>query len=208
MNAVTRTLSVCLCALWFGLVACHGTMITWGEGDDVDARIDDPDPLPPGVPDASPPPIQLDGGVAPGPTPPADAAPPPQPDASPDYESLSVEEKSLFDTINEERVSRGMGTVELRGDLICAATKHSNDIGTLGICGHTGSDGSGPGDRVAACQGSGWSGEIVACGQSTPREAVDAWIWSPGHAAIMFDSGQVYIGVAMHNNYWTAIFDR
>jgi uncharacterized protein YkwD len=146
--------------------------------------------------------------VGPGPTPPPDAYVPSEPDASPDYESLSAEEKSLLDTINEERVARGMGTVELRGDLICAATKHSNDIGTLGWCGHTGSDGSSPGDRVAACQGEGWSGEIVACGQSTPRSAVDAWIWSPGHAAIMFDSGQVYIGVAMHNNYWTAIFDR
>jgi len=212
MQAVTRTRWMCIFALWFTAVGCRGTMMSWGEAESVDAGVSDddddpPPPQPPGVPDGGVMPTQYDGNPGPGPTPTPDAMPPP-PDASPDYESLSAAEKELFDTINEERVSRGMGTVELRGDLICAAAKHSKDIGTLGWCGHTGSDGSSPGDRVNACLGQGWSGEIVACGQSTPRGAVDAWIWSPGHAAIMFNSGQIYIGVAMHNNYWTAIFDQ
>ena len=72
----------------------------------------------------------------------------------------------------------------------------------------TGSDGSSPTTRVQDCSGSGWSGEIVACGQGTARSAVDAWIGSPGHNEIMFTPGQQYIGVAMYNNFWTAIFDR
>jgi len=177
--------SLLLAALWFTAVGCHGTLTVEGSDvEGVDARIVDADPLLP------------------------DAAPPAPPDASGPYESLSPEERALFDTINEERVARGLGTVKLRTDLICAAAKHSLDIGELSWCGHTGSDGSSPGDRVAACQGPGWSGEIVACGQTTPRDAVDAWIGSPGHASIMFDGGQVYIGVGMHNNYWTAIFDQ
>jgi len=157
---------------------------------------------------------RADGGTTPGKPDggaqaPVDAAPAPPPDANPDYSTLSAEEQDLFDTINAERVALGLVAVELRPDLICAASRHSADIGTTRTCGHTGSDGSGPGDRVAACPGgAGWSGEIVACGQTTPRSAVDAWIGSPGHNAIMFDSGQRYIGVAMYNNYWTAIFDR
>jgi uncharacterized protein YkwD len=207
MRTVTRGSGVVwLSALCLTTLACRGTLVTFGDDDPVDARDDvspgstdaRPGPLPPGVPDAGP---------GPGPNPIADAQPPPEPDASPGYDDLSLEEQQLFDTINEERVARGLGTVELRTDLNCAAARHSNDIGTLGWCGHTGSDGSSPGDRVFDCSGAGWSGEIVACGQSTPRSAVDAWIWSPGHASIMFSSGQRYIGVAMHNNYWTAIFD-
>ncbi|RMH40355.1 MAG: CAP domain-containing protein [Deltaproteobacteria bacterium] len=129
-------------------------------------------------------------------------------DASPGSAPLSSEERALFDTINAERVARGLAAVELRDDLVCAAARHSMDIGTTGECTHTGSDGSSPTDRVAACGGPGWSGEIVACGQSTPRAAVDAWIGSPGHNMILFDPGQRRVGVAMHNHFWTAIFDR
>ncbi|MBI4510624.1 MAG: CAP domain-containing protein, partial [Deltaproteobacteria bacterium] len=128
--------------------------------------------------------------------------PPPPPNG------LSPVEQELFDLINQERVARGLGRVVLREDLICAAKRHSHDVGTIRKCTHTGSDGTGPGDRVAACNGSGWSGEIVACGHGTPRAAVDGWIGSPGHNAIMFTAGQREIGVGMYNNYWTAIFDR
>lgn len=176
---------------------CSG-LITPGDGDDDDdtlPRADAGDPAP-GSPDAAP---------ASG----ADATPLPPPDASPDYTALSPQEQELFDTINAERVAMGLVAVELRPDLNCAATRHSADVGATQTCTHTGSDGSSPGDRVAGCPGgAGWSGEIVACGQGTPRSAVDAWIGSPGHNAIMFDAGQRYIGVAMFNNFWTAIFDR
>ena len=176
---------------------CSGK-ITFDQGDDDDdvaPRVDGGD-LPPGTPDAEP-------------SSSADATPPAPPDASPDYMALSPQEQELFDTINAERVALGLVAVELRPDLNCAATRHSDDIGATQSCTHTGSDGSSPGDRVAGCPGGdGWSGEIVACGQGTPRAAVDAWIGSPGHNAIMFDGGQRYIGVAMSENFWTAIFDR
>jgi uncharacterized protein YkwD len=175
---------------------CSGE-ITLDQGDDDDdAPRADGGGLPPGSPDGAP-----SSG--------ADATPPPPPDAAPDYLALSPQEQELFDTINAERVAMGLVAVELRPDLNCAADRHSADIGATQTCTHTGSDGSSPGDRVAECPGgAGWSGEIVACGQSTPRSAVDAWIGSPGHNAIMFDGGQRYIGVAMSNNFWTAIFDR
>ena len=87
-------------------------------------------------------------------------------------EMAELAEYSKVHTINEVREERGLDAVVLRTDLNCAAGTHSLDIGELGWCGHTGSDGSSPGDRVADCQGEGWSGEIVACGQSTPRSAV------------------------------------
>jgi uncharacterized protein YkwD len=133
----------------------------------------------------------------------ADAA---APDAEPT--GLSPIEQELYELINEERTSRGLGAVTPRETLICAARRHSDDIGATQSCTHTGSDWSSPGDRVEDCGGGGWSGEIVACGQSTPRRAVDAWLNSPGHRTIMLGSGKREIGVAVTNNYWTAIFDN
>jgi len=176
-------------ALCLAAAGCRGSLEALGDGSDVDA----------GSSDNS----GSDGGAGPA----ADANPSPAPDAEPEEDPLGVEERALLDTINEERRSRGLGEVVLRNDLTCAAARHSLDIGTTGSCGHTGSDWSSPGDRVSACEGPDWSGEIVACGQSTARDAVDAWIYSPGHNAIMFDGAQRYAGVAMHQNYWTAIFD-
>ena len=142
-----------------------------------------------------------------------DAAPPDPPDAAPVdpgplYDQLSADAQGVFDTINEERVAAGLQLVELRDTLVCAAQSHSDDIGPNQVCGHTGTDGSSPGDRVNSCGGGGWTGEIVACGQGTPRSAVDAWLNSPGHRGIMLDGSKREIGVAVVNNYWTAIFDN
>lgn len=122
--------------------------------------------------------------------------------------SLSATEDELLATINAERTSRGLSPVALRDDLLCAAQDHSADIGGREVCSHEGASGAGPGERVDACDGSGWSGEIVACGQTTPRQAVDGWLNSPGHRGIMLDADQKTIGVAMSNNYWTAVFDK
>lgn len=123
------------------------------------------------------------------------------------YEQLDPVLQQLFDEINGERTDRGLSPVTLRADLICAAERHSADIGPRSDCTHTGSDGSQPGDRVADCGGRGWTGEIVACGQGTPAGAVDAWLNSPGHRAIMLGASKSEIGVGVANNFWTAIFD-
>ncbi len=122
--------------------------------------------------------------------------------------SLSAIENELLATINGERTSRGLSPVTLRDDLLCAAADHSADIGSREVCSHDSAGGGGPGDRVDACDGGGWSGDIVACGQTTPRDAVDGWLNSPGHRSIMLDGDQKTVGVAMSNNYWTAVFDK
>ena len=115
----------------------------------------------------------------------------------------------LLNTINQERVKRKLPALQVKSELVCAATKHSKDIGTRRTCTHTGKDGSSATQRLAACglKASAW-GEIVACGQSTPRAAVDAWINSPSHNAIMFSKNYKYFGDGMTNNYWTVVFTK
>jgi uncharacterized protein YkwD len=122
--------------------------------------------------------------------------------------SLSEDERGTFLAINEARTSRGLSAVELRADLICAARNHSDDIGPREACTHTGSDGSDAGDRLAACDGEGWSNEIVSCGYSTPQGAVDGWLTSPSHRYAMLKSTQAFVGVGSNNEYRTALFDR
>lgn len=121
----------------------------------------------------------------------------------------SLQASELLNIINQERTKRGLKALTQKSELVCAATRHSKDIGARRVCTHTGRDGSNPGTRIAACglRPMGW-GEIVACGQRTPRAAVDAWIRSPGHAAIMFSRSYTYFGDGMLNYYWTVAFSR
>jgi|GEM_PF-6460059 len=138
------------------------------------------------------------GGGGNGPTKPADPTQPTQP-TNPDKVA------ALVDEINRVRSERGLPTVVATAGLNCAAQRHANDVGTRGMCSHTGSDGSSPWDRAGGC-GASADGEIIACGQGSPAEAVQAWTYSPGHAAIMYDRNQSEVGAAMVNNYWVVIF--
>lgn len=121
----------------------------------------------------------------------------------------SVFGSELLTTINQERVKRGLPKLIEKSELNCAASKQADYIGSRKICSHTGAGGSSPGDRIKSCglRPLAW-GEIVACGQRTPRAAVDAWIKSPGHNAIMFSKTYRYFGGAMSNNYWTVVFTK
>jgi uncharacterized protein YkwD len=67
--------------------------------------------------------------------------------------------------------------------------------------GYLGHDGMA--QRLAAC-GIQSGGEIVAEGQRTVAEAVQAWLNSPGHAAIMLGS-YIFCGAASSGVYWSAL---
>lgn len=153
-----------------------------------------PIPLPPGLPIPLPPGLPIPSPGQPGE--PADPAP--------GSDDQLAELEAL---INKERADRGIPVVASDRALACAAGAHSADIGPRRTCSHDGSDGSSFSQRVGRCGGSiGYGGEIIACGQSTPRQAVDGWLNSPGHRAIMLDGSQRRVGVGMTGNYWVAVF--
>lgn len=113
----------------------------------------------------------------------------------------------VVNLINHERTSQHIPAVRRDSRLDSAAFRHSQDMAQNGFCGHTGSDGSTPGQR-ARDAGYDWRGigEIVACGQHSPAAAVNAWMNSPGHRAIIMDSRYVDIGCAEVNRMWTCKF--
>ena len=90
-------------------------------------------------------------------------------------------------------VNRLRQTCGVIGDdpgLTVAAQRHADDMLKNGVDGHIGSDGSSPQVRItdAGYIRTGYTGEIVYWGTgslATPSAALDAWMESPPHRAIL-----------------------
>ena len=129
---------------------------------------------------------------------------PDTPEKPDEYASVVLD---LLEEINKARARQGLPAFKFDSKLNCAAELHAKDIGPKRICGHTGSNGSSVGDRLAMCGFDGWQwAENVACGQRTPSEAVQAWHKSAGHAHNMYNPNYTHVGLAMVNNYWVNVF--
>jgi uncharacterized protein YkwD len=98
--------------------------------------------------------------------------------------------------------------------LTAAAQRHANDMLQNGLNGHIGSDGSSPNSRItdAGYTGAGYTGEIVYWGtgsNATPSVALDLWMDSPAHRAIILDCAFTAAGfaTAWDGNKLTAVGD-
>ncbi len=98
--------------------------------------------------------------------------------------------------------------------LTAAAQRHANDILQTGADGHTGSDGSSPQARIADAgyTQTGYTGEIVYWGTgsaATPTAALDLWMQSPPHRAIILNCAFTAGGfaTASDGNKMTAVGD-
>ncbi len=121
-------------------------------------------------------------------------------------------EQSVVTLINAERAAVGLGSLGLDNRLSFVADQHSTDMMANGCFSHTSCDGTSFGTRV-------WSvypntsaiGEVIAAGQSTAKDVVDAWMGSAGHKAQILGSGYLSLGVGLvqggtHGYYWTVDF--
>ena len=93
--------------------------------------------------------------------------------------------QQVEDLINRERANLRLAPLATNGQLRQAANRQATDLGNTGRCGHDGSDGSTPYDRMRDAGYTSPYGEIVACGQTSPAAAVAAWMNSDGHRAII-----------------------
>jgi len=136
-------------------------------------------------------------GSAPTPPPP----PPPQDDLLP-------QEREVIDLVNQQRAQNGLRPLVLSLALSEAARRHSVDMATHNFFSHTGSDGSSPWDRFSdAGYRMTAGGECVGAGYSTPAAAVQGWMNSSGHRAIILgsycDVGVGYATGGSYGYYWT-----
>ena len=88
-----------------------------------------------------------------------------------------------------------------------AAYGHSSDMFRNKYFSHTGSDGSGTGERMTKA-GYNWRfyGENIAQGYSSEKEVVAGWLSSPGHCANIMSKNYREMAVARVGDYWTQDF--
>jgi uncharacterized protein YkwD len=134
----------------------------------------------------------------------------PAPDPEP---YLSPDEKALLQLTNEARKKEGLPELKVSAKLLKVARSHSANMAKQGKMSHE-LDDKKPDDRVKeAGYHYGHLGENVAFGQLTPTEAMDTWLKSDEHRAIIMDKDfvDVGLGVAKGANgtlYWTQVFAR
>jgi len=115
--------------------------------------------------------------------------------------------------LNEYRVSKGLDTLVYNEKLNLASAVHATDLAQAGIISHTGTDGSGHGDRVQR-QGYYFSiaGENVATGQKSWDDVFKAWQDSPGHNENLLRDDVTEFGLALvyeptttYSTYWAML---
>ncbi|HML24006.1 MAG TPA: CAP domain-containing protein [Aggregatilinea sp.] len=100
--------------------------------------------------------------------------------------------------VNQVRAEAGLGALTLNDALNAAAQRQINDMTSNDFLGHTGSDGSNPGQRISDA-GYSWR----AAGENALYRfdysvdgAVGQWVDSPSHRAAMLNAAYVDAGIA------------
>ena len=115
----------------------------------------------------------------------------------------SSDEAQFVSKINQERASRGIPTLAVKGDLISVARRHSDRMAADGTIYHN--------ENLAHEVGGGWSalGENVGMGP-TVETLHNAFMASPGHRSNILDRdfNQIGVGVTVRDDtiYVTEVF--
>lgn len=113
---------------------------------------------------------------------------------------------NLINEINIKRFGKSKPKLAIDTALVCASEDQARFMAEKRICTHTGRNYSNFWQRAKKCGFIGNSGgEIIACGHKNAKDAVAAWIKSPGHNRIMFGNYK-YIGCDMVGNMWVCVF--
>jgi uncharacterized protein YkwD len=106
---------------------------------------------------------------------------------------------AIYNGVNQLRQTCGV----IRDDprLTAAAQRHADDMVVNGLDGgHIGSDGSSPHARIVdAGYRAGYTSEIIYWGtgsRATPSAALDLWMESPVHRAVILDCALNAVGIA------------
>jgi uncharacterized protein YkwD len=130
------------------------------------------------------------------------------------YSDNTAYVQELANLINAARRDAELPALRLNSQLAAAAQGHSLDMACSNFLGHTGSDGSWIGDRLAEA---GYStsdySEIIAVG--SPQDAMNQWRSSPSHWESVLDAsltefgvGYLYVADSDYGGYFTVDIAR
>lgn len=116
-------------------------------------------------------------------------------------------ELRFIELLNEERARHGLGPVSEEPCLVAAARRHAKDMAVNGFLSHTGSDGTGPGERAMqeGCLEGQWMGEAASGIRASPEQSLASFLNSPPHRAILL-MPVARIGVGAHPAGWGHVF--
>jgi uncharacterized protein YkwD len=119
---------------------------------------------------------------------------------------------AMYSGIN--RLRQACGPIGDDPRLTAAAQRHADDMLRNGLNGHVGSDGSSPQVRItdAGYTRASYTGELVFWGTGSagsPSVALDMWMQSPPHRAIILNCAYTTVGfaTARDGNKMTAVGD-
>ncbi len=112
---------------------------------------------------------------------------------------------ALLKQINDTRAANGCGPVAANPQLTAAAARQANDMLANGVMSHTGSDGSSIGQRAKDAGYAPYAslGEIIFWSTglgNAPAAAVNWWMNSPSHRAIITDCNLTDAGFSAVSN--------
>lgn len=129
-------------------------------------------------------------------------------------------EERVIVLINDQRAASGCEPLHYSSELTGAARRHSVDMATHNMPGHTGSDGSQPGERITQAGyrwaygipgAKGWE-EDISVYRDSADEVVGNWMQDDNREPILncnyHDIGVGYARSQEGVPYWTAVFTR
>jgi len=120
---------------------------------------------------------------------------------APSPQPQQQEQEQVVSLLNQKRAEAGCKPVNSDDRLAAAAHRQAVDMRDNGVQDHTGSDGSGPRERIEAAGFTpvAVTGEILlwGTGSTTPQRAVDAWMASPPHRKVIEECGFTHAGAVV-----------
>lgn len=125
-------------------------------------------------------------------------------------------EQDLLALINSKRAELELPALITTTVLMEVAEAHSRDMANRDYLGHADPEGLSAGSRLD--KGGYrfiWWGEVIAGGSASPVIAIEGWLNSPEHKAILLDGKYQEIGLGFayndrtkYWNYWTVVVTR
>jgi uncharacterized protein YkwD len=117
--------------------------------------------------------------------------------------------------LNDFRATQGLRPLQQEATLTALATSYARYMADAGFFAHDAPDGTSPQGRVQASAYPGdFAGEALSAGQASPSAAIDAWLNSPSHRAIVLNADAVDVGLGyyfkpddrqQYRHYWVLI---
>ena len=118
--------------------------------------------------------------------------------------------QEVLDLVNRERAKVGRKPLRLSEELLQAAAVRGEEISRHYA--HTRPDGS-PFQTVLGKRKSGFLGENIAAGATSPQQVMEMWMNSPGHKKNILYShydelgvGYIYVPGSEYGHYWVQLF--